>query len=773
MGNKGSTVTTNQSQTYTPNEPIGGAINQAISGAESAANQPFQQPVAPVAGFTPDQLQAFQQIRNTQGMSQPYFDAGQSYLQNSAAPISGADVNQYYNPMAENVTRQMNNIFGQQQRNTTGQLTQAAGGVGADRIAVGQSELANQQGLAAGQTYANLYQQALQAAQQQKQMEAGAGFGIAQMGPAAQNSALQGTTALGQSGAQQQGLTQAQKTAQYQNILAKIAYQFQTPQYLAGITAGLAPAAGGTTQGQSTTTYPSPSPLAQALGIGTAGIGLAGGFGGAGGLGMKGSYGGNPITMASRGGGDTGLVGLDPSAMFMADGGAAPSYGKLAESIGKNWAGNPYAPQNFADGGEVPEESRNPFNIQGLPFPGAGQIPKGVVPTISLPPGGGHSGPMTGGLNLYHQPMSQASQSNTSSDMVNAMKLAALMGGMARGGTVYPKHFADGGGDDTPEFDEFAVQRRMAGDKAPSFPPSSNMGPPIVYDKSAMDGSPVGWQGPVPPEGFTPPPPKPTASAVARAPATGGITPRRGGMNADMSPEQYFMPKERLPYPDATQRDWGQNLARSPWMSLVKAGAEMASTTGPIGSVIGKGIKAGAGELESQRKELRSEQDHNQKADALWQRAKVELDKYQRKTPHELATEGFRAQSLALGKYQAVNYTGEDGKTAVGVFDAKRGIVIDPMTREPVHATNIQRRTTTGGIDKTGTLTLNQALLAVQKDPNSAGLDINKQLELARKIAGQPGAAAPAAETPKIGDRKQFKQGFGVWDGSKWVPEGQ
>lgn len=29
----------------------------------------------------------------------------------------------------------------------------------------------------------------------------------------------------------------------------------------------------------------------------------------------------------------------------------------------------------------------------------------------------------------------------------------------------------------------------------------------------------------------------------------------------------------------------------------------------------------------------------------------------------------------------------------------------------------------------------------------------------------------PAAGAPKVGDRKQFKQGWGVWDGSAWKPE--
>lgn len=42
-----------------------------------------------------------------------------------------------------------------------------------------------------------------------------------------------------------------------------------------------------------------------------------------------------------------------------------------------------------------------------------------------------------------------------------------------------------------------------------------------------------------------------------------------------------------------------------------------------------------------------------------------------------------------------------------------------------------------------------------------------------RFIGGQkgPASAAPEAGAPKPGDRKQFKQGWGVWDGTQYVPE--
>jgi len=70
-------------------------------------------------------------------MAQPYYNQAAQYTAQSAAPITGADVNQYYNPMADNVTKQLQNIYGQQNVQNQGNLTAQAGGVGADRIAVG------------------------------------------------------------------------------------------------------------------------------------------------------------------------------------------------------------------------------------------------------------------------------------------------------------------------------------------------------------------------------------------------------------------------------------------------------------------------------------------------------------------------------------------------------------------------------------------------------------------------------------------------------------
>ncbi len=867
MGSKGNSVSTTSNQQYTPNAPVGAAGSQAITTAQQLAQSPFNMPTAPVAGFTPFQQQAFGATQNQLGMAQPYLQAGAGYLGQSAAPITGQDVSQYYNPMASNVFAQMGNIFGQQQRNTTGQLTQAAGGVGADRIAVGQAELANQQGLAAGQTAAGLYQQALQAAQQNKQMQAGAGYGLSQLGPAAQAAQLQSIGALGAAGGQQQQLAQAQQNAQYQNQLAGIAWPYQNNQYLASITGGLAPALGGQTQGQSTTTYPTPSPFSQMLGLGTAGIGAAGQAGlfngGLGSFGKGAGVAGDPMAAAFL---------LNQGGRVMADGGAVSDYGKLADKayrkdlgsmIPAAEAGNPYAMEVantiggslplYADGGDTD----SPPPVPGLSVPKIGS--GAPLPFHSLAMGQGHSGLLTGGVNLSHQwPTMPGSQQSGSQDVNAAIKMAQALGnqyGYASGGEVNPYDFGRGfagGGEADPYgvgnpalYGDYPAQPHLGfGDIASargSYDPSGtdlqgNPAAPIAdYVRSRWDDStptftppaqetavattgasgssgvdetgmrlaaPMGenLQTPLPrrdPRDALPETPEsaggrysvadvscailrqesgnnpnictsskgaigigqiipdtfrqyaqpgedinnPTDNlavhkrmmadyykryngdvarmAVAYFSGPGNVSPpgsptpwihnrsdgnksvagyvndvvgrlenRENGipsspLNADMTPERYVN-RTNVPYPDATQRDWGQNATRSPWMSLIKAGAVMASTPGPIGSVIGKGIQAGVGELEGQRTALKGEEQINQKAQSLYQQAMEHLDRYQRKTPHELATEQHSAAALALSnermRLMEQRFQTLPAGTLNRIGDAVRKEAIDPLS---------------------------------------------------------------------------------------------
>lgn len=83
---KGTQATTSTSQ---PPAEVLQAYQQLISAGQAQAQQPLQQyGGSQVAGFTPQQQQAFSTIQGAQGLAQPYINAGASMIGQSAAPIS-------------------------------------------------------------------------------------------------------------------------------------------------------------------------------------------------------------------------------------------------------------------------------------------------------------------------------------------------------------------------------------------------------------------------------------------------------------------------------------------------------------------------------------------------------------------------------------------------------------------------------------------------------------------------------------------------------------
>lgn len=827
MGSKGSSPqTTQQSQQYTPNPYVAGAGQQAIQGAGFAAGQPFQQPVAPLAPFTPYQQQALQGVQGAAGMAQPYFGLGAGYLQGSAAPVTGQDVAGYYNPMAQNVMAGLQDIFGKQMRETTGQATQAAGGVGADRIGVAQAELARQQGLAGGQTLAGLYYPALQAAEQQKQMMAGAGFGLGQMGPAAQAAQLQSMQALMGAGTQQQQLSQQYLQNLYANRMAQIGYPFQTAQYLAGITGGLAPAMGGTSQGQTQQWAAQPSALAQGLGIGTSllGLGMAPFTGGAslgltglggsmkgggmtgptygatnvGGFGV-GSYGGAPVPTYFRRGGRAYMP------AHMKGGGTPPPLppppapkwspqaigqsGSLSAGIPTgglstqeataeadpffSWYGGGSGGSTIPDWARsqiarmttpaaAPQQAIGPMGatgIAGLESDFRNMMPKWARGTIH-PMGAGSATMQPDMFSAWMQRMKQQPQDLMTSDPTGA-EAAANLGRQDGGGVSSPFDTADSvvprmalqpGGGHSGMFPGQGIDMKVSspqggssgggGDIASSVGKAATMaedilpllmaargggvnpmdaglgfqdgGPPMVDDPVGSDSDVIPYtpppaeapteqvpeSEPLPPgsapgmptfsKPYTPPPPptmgdlfpglqskrfpslggEPAAGAAAAAeatPYTRGTVPEilsRGPYNAPTMTTTPASVVRRTgrgasygpmgaapmagPAVSGQQGDWAQRMTRSPWWNLVQAGARMAQTVGPIGSVLGAGVQAFGTSAEQQRKELRSDQDQDMKAQALLMKADDHLKKYTQMTAHERASIGLARESLDL-----------------------------------------------------------------------------------------------------------------------------
>lgn len=337
MGSKGSQQTT---QTYTPNSAVGASGTTALNMAQGAANLPFQQQVAPVAGMNDDWASAFAQMRGAATTARPYMNAAANMFTQSANPISASQVGNYLNPFANFIMSGLQDVFGQQRRDATGRLTQAAGGVGADRIGVAQANLAKQQGLAAGQTLAGIYQPALAAAQQDATRQQSAGFGLGQLGSAAQTAEMAGAQGLGSIGQVQRQYEQERLNAPYMWDLARIAHNYQVPQWLSGITAQTAPAMGGTT----TNTYPGQSPWGTIAGLGMTALGAATGNPMMMGSGLKG-------TMSGLGSGGMGGASQGP----MGWGGYQPG---MSAGQGFQWMPSPHgpgamSPMAFSDGGFV------------------------------------------------------------------------------------------------------------------------------------------------------------------------------------------------------------------------------------------------------------------------------------------------------------------------------------------------------------------------------------------------------------------------------------
>ena len=657
-------------------------------------------------------MAAFQNVRNTQGVGNPYFSQAQNQFQTSASPVTAQDVSQFYNPMAGNVAAQLQNIFGQQQRNTTSQLTQAAGGVGASRIGVGQANLANQQGLAAGQTFSNLYQNALQSALQTKGLQQNAGYGLEGLGTTVQNADLQGANALLGTGGLQQQQQQAQLNSPYNLQLQQFAYPFQTAQYLAGVTGSLSPALGGTQSGQSQTqtTPAQPSLFSQIAGAGLAGIGLAGGFGGLGGKGSSPAYGGGNALSGDAYGGNS----------------ANPLPGLSASDYGAGFAG----------GGAVdPMDAGHGFDDGGPVVPDITEYANSIVPKVQLHPGayprpmsmpsgpGPQAGAGASGASGLSGVLGQAGQLMNLGKSAGSLfgggsgasPFASLFGGSgagaagaaggdaaaagagggeagmsmaemlpfllaARGGAI---HKDDGGGLSQEDFDARFPQ---AGDINSGADVMSNpLAAAAKLRASAMGAAPVPLPRPRPTNPFATIPGgnvplgnsgavPPGALGMDDAPPDDGSDAQAQGSGNDLPLRQSDLtaPQSQLPFPNATQGNAGQDFAKSPWAALTSAGLGIMGGSSPWAGInIGKGAQEGLKTLENQRKDTREEVSSNQRAQQLFQQAQQELLKYNRPDANTTERTQLEREKMAQEQWTPTGTTDNEGNPVL--FNKKTG----------------------------------------------------------------------------------------------------
>jgi len=235
--------------------------------AVNLAQQPISLPAVQVAAPSPLQQQGFGQAAQT-GVGQQTVGQGiQSLQAGLGSAYAGPNISQFYNPYQSYVIDEINRQAQQQQNQLAGQAVQA-GAFGGGREGVQRAELqrATQQNI--GQAQQQGFGQALQAAQNQQQLQAQTGLsaGQALLGAGAQQQAMQqgDIQSLLQAGGIQQQLGQQALEAQRQTSLQQAYEPYQRVEFLKNIMTNLP-----TTQSSITaTTAPGSNPLAQAAGAG-------------------------------------------------------------------------------------------------------------------------------------------------------------------------------------------------------------------------------------------------------------------------------------------------------------------------------------------------------------------------------------------------------------------------------------------------------------------------------------------------------------------------
>lgn len=261
------------------------AIFNQIQWAQNLANKPYEAYTpSRVAGFSPEQTQAYQNVVSNQGAWNPAFTAAQTGTQGLAGTTSTANIANYMNPYQQNV---MDVMAAQAGRNLKENIMPNIGDAFVRAGQFGGTRMGEFASRAARDTQEALLQQQGQLAQQGYTQALGA----SQADLARQQSALQQLAAQSQLGQQMRttdvaalesaGLAQQQQAQRpldiaYQDWVQMQAYPKSQMDWLSTQVRGLAPIVPTTqTQSGSTTgaTY-SQSPLSQLASAGAAAAGL-------------------------------------------------------------------------------------------------------------------------------------------------------------------------------------------------------------------------------------------------------------------------------------------------------------------------------------------------------------------------------------------------------------------------------------------------------------------------------------------------------------------
>jgi hypothetical protein len=233
-------------------------------------------------GLSAEQQKAQSMADSGLGSYMPFLQQAQGAMTQAGAFAQPGAAQQFMNPYEDQVVqRTMSDIqkAGQQQQNQLSAQAANAGAFGGSRFAVGQAALGEaniqEQSRAAANIRQQGYQQAQQAAQNAAQLQAQQAGMYGTLGGQAQQMGVQDiNTLLGIGGLTQQMGQQGLDFAR-QNALQQQSEPFQRLGFLSDLFRGVPSAQQTTTQ-----TAPSPSMGSQLMGLGIAGLGAYGQFGG-------------------------------------------------------------------------------------------------------------------------------------------------------------------------------------------------------------------------------------------------------------------------------------------------------------------------------------------------------------------------------------------------------------------------------------------------------------------------------------------------------------
>jgi hypothetical protein len=267
-----------------------------LSKATSATAQPYTPYNAPrVAGFAPEQEQAFSGFQSSMGAYQPYLQSAYQGLQQGTGSFTAPGVaSQYMNPYTQNVVAGIGSAAG---RNLYENLLPAVnrtfvggGTFGGSRSQEFTARAVRDANAAALSEQNKAMREGYENAQGQFNTEATrsvtAAPYMASLGNQFQTQRNLDLAGLEQIGSQRQQLGQRSADLAYQDFLNQREYPYEQVQRLAAI--GGQPSAQGT--GSTSTTAPGPSKLGQVGGLLASGVGIlgaTGAFGKSGWLGFK------------------------------------------------------------------------------------------------------------------------------------------------------------------------------------------------------------------------------------------------------------------------------------------------------------------------------------------------------------------------------------------------------------------------------------------------------------------------------------------------------